>query len=266
MTSDSVSRPFSFDENRALFDFSSLARQEAATQGFAKEPERVLRWPFGFWGAANPWLVLLGSSPGKVSTQNRGLDSAPWSQSHLVGYGGGAREIVFDDGNKQRRNRQWRLLRIAAFEAAGLSLDEATSAQAGLTAIMNLGFENATSAHLGASHFERRVAAFEKELLPRLAEARPAVIVVLSKAAWDPFREGLAQSGRIVKEWEAAFHPQPSRVRKAMKRLFARVADDLPYHTSVILSPVHPSMAFAKGIDDRAIIDPLRALLAQAKK
>ncbi|MBL9188804.1 MAG: hypothetical protein JNK23_15075 [Opitutaceae bacterium] len=256
---------YSFRERPELYDFSPIVRHEAAVEICAREPKRELRWPFGYWGAANSWLVLLGPSPGKDPKRNRGLASDPWTEANFVGYGPKAREIIFDDGLKERRNRHWRLLRIAAFQAAGLSPERAASVQVQLTALMNLGFENSPIAEQGAHHHARRLMAFEQMLLPRLAEARPAVIVVLSKAAWTPFEEALEQSGRLIQRCEAIDHPQPSRVRKPMKRLLARVADDLPYHTSVILASVHPSMAFTPDVDDRAIISPLADLLAQSQ-
>jgi hypothetical protein len=126
---------------------------------------------------------------------------------------------------------------------------------------MNLGFETSASAVRDSEHETRRVAAFEGTLLPCMTDARPAVIVVLSKAAWDPFEKALIATQRIVASFEAAPNTVPSSTRKLMKRLLIRVSDDLPYPTAAILSPVHPSMGFARGVDDRSIIAPLRELI-----
>jgi hypothetical protein len=64
---------------------------------------------------------------------------------------------------------------------------------------------------------------------------------------------------------DAVAHRTPSAVRKAMKRMHVRVADDLPYATSVILAPVHPSMAFSATIDSAEIVAPLGELLQRAR-
>jgi hypothetical protein len=160
---------------------------------------------------------------------------------------------------------KWRALRCAAFEAAGADSDTALRLQARLSAIMNLGFENAAVADLGRSHYERRCAGFSEFLLPRLAEARPAAIVILSKAAWDPFEHAADRENRIVRKYDFVVpHPIPSKIRKDMKRMLVRVADDLPYPTAVILSPVHPSMAFSPQHDAPVIRSPLADLLRDA--
>jgi hypothetical protein len=255
-----------FEDNPALYSESPEIRFRASAELNEAEPNSQLLWPYGFWGAANPWLVLLGPSPGRdIARETRGPEFAENLFPNIARYGPAACEITFDDGSRLRRNKAWRSLRIAAFEAAGLSNERASIVQAQLTALMNLGFENAAAAARGTDAEARRIASFADTLLPRLMESRPAVIVVLSKVAWTPFEAALQSLGRIVEQFPAAEHPAPSRVRKPMKRLLIRIADDLPYLTSVILSPVHPSMQFSRGVDDRAIISPLAELLGKAR-
>ena len=252
----------SYRENPELYSSTPTVRLDAAFTFQRSNPEFRLRWPFGHWGAANPWLVLLGPSPGNDRKRNRVATSDPYDETHVVGYGPDAREIVFEDGARKRRNQNWNLLRLAAFDAALNNSELAERCQSKLTAVMNLGFETAATAARDSEHDARRVRAFSRTLLPCMADARPCVVVVLSKAAWDPFEQALIDTGRVVVAFDAAANPTPSRTRKPMKRLLARLCEDLPYPTAVILSPVHPYMGFARGVDDQAIVEPLRELLS----
>lgn len=252
-----LSQEPSIAEEPDLYVHDASDRYDAAVKYFERAGNPRLRWPYGSWGCGNPWLVLLGPSPG-ASPLKRTFESDPWANHNSVGFGPGACEVRFNEGG-ERRNRNWHALRLAAFSAVSQRLDPELL-QSRLTAIMNLTHENAVCAARGDDIDALRERSCGTFLLPQLAQARPVVLLVLSKAAWVPFERYVRSHGLIREELPPGDHPRPKR--NVMHRMLVQLAPDLGFPTAVMQVPVHPSMAFSREVDASAVRVALGPLLA----
>ena len=214
--SDSTDRCFSPDLDERL----KASRSASISCG---------RWIAGCRGAANSYVVLLGSSPGAAapgeSTFADVLKRPSWEHSRSIGARAGIGQLPFGEGDK--RNARWMRLLLAAF---GDDHQETQQAVDSLTAIWNLDWRHEAKETGTASESLERGA---EDIVNLATEVKPRVIVTLTGQVGEIFSAAIRRHKLRVEYSEDAIKnpPHPYSV------WFRGVA----FPTLVIRSIRHPS-------------------------
>jgi hypothetical protein len=95
-----------------------------------------------------------------------------------------------------------------------------------------------------------------------MRKAKPRVVVMLSKSAWNPFSQFLLSRGAIALDCPPVYSSG-----KKLEALSFKLLRELDFTTLFVRSRQHPSMPdFKIGIDDRAIASTVRWFLSSQAK
>jgi hypothetical protein len=205
-----------------------LDQRLAASLSSPSSAENLTLWPAGIRGAANAFVAVLGSSPGKPSPGEKRIDGEgprpTWDHRRQIGKNAGIGTAPFGKGN--RRNPGWNRLFTAAF---GQRCPNPQAAIESLTAIWNLDWRHEA---LEEDTSYERLRAGAADILSLAAEVKPRVIVTITAQVAEIFAAAIAE--RNLDQAPFGDGSSPTRPRVVW---FPTV----PFPTLLLRSIRHPS-------------------------
>src|ERR1017187_10406348 len=222
-----------------LYSSDPQIRYDASKTYGEELPAQEFQWPPGCWGAANAWLALVGPSRGKPPP---GKPAGTLQPEHPK-IGEKALSIQFAEG--KGRNP-----RFAAICRAGFGSNIGEDIPRKLSALLNLCPDNeADSRKLQEVLLQKGCEPVWKSL----REAKPRVIIALSRKVWDYLPPFLEQHGFKDERISA---PPPFKHGRPLDCKVLPLFPETKRHTLLLRSPQHPSMSWFKlGTHDFAIRD-----------
>src|SRR5258708_6761837 len=220
--------------NNDLFSPNLERRLAATNAAIAANLDLERTWPAGCRGAPNAYVIFLGPSPGAPDKGNSqelgGANRSMERNSAKIGEGFGLYEFV--DG--KQRNWKWRRL-FATIVGDGEAYKK-------LTGVWNLDWGNFANEKLIA---QSDLVAGSKMVLQLVSEAKPRVIITLTKSVADVFGCMVRQNGFPY----SVIEPPDEIGRPAYEVDFPGAG----FRTLVFKTPRHPSRIPLSVLQQQAI-------------